>query len=212
MSTPFFSGGPPQGHSYRPRLDVLEDRCTPGSLLASSPAALIDCSALLAADAQRRAADIALAAQANQQAATRTTRPVVDFATRSIVFGESTLTRTDHGVTMHLTATGVPAGVYSAWIPIFNPGGTVPVVAGRVGGHVVGQGGNLTFSVHLKEGEIIGGHPVFPSGSLQNARTQDIGMVIRSHGPPDPGRIYEQTHTFEPGRATDFLFTIHRAT
>jgi hypothetical protein len=215
--TPFFSASPPQGLTCRPSLDVLEDRFAPGSLLTSSPAALIDISALLAA-AQRQAADsaadsaadIALVAQANQ-AATLTTSPVVDFATRSIVFGESTLTRTDDGITMHLTATGLPAGVYSGWIPIFNPGGTTPIAAGRVAGHVVGEDGQLTLSAHLKEGEIISGHPVFPSGSLQDARLQDIGMVVRYHGAADPGRIYEQTHTFEPGLATDALFTIHRA-
>ena len=145
------------------------------------------------------------------QAPTVTTRPVVDFATQSIVFGESTLTRTDQGITIHLTATGVPAGVYSGWIAIFNPGGTFPVAAGRVAGHVVGEGGNLTFSVHLNEGEIISGHPVFPSGSLQDALRQEIRMVVRYHGPADPGRIYEQTHTFEPTRAFNFLITIHQA-
>jgi hypothetical protein len=213
----FSSGSSPEGRTCRPRLDVLEDRFAPGSLLASSPAALIDVSALLAA-AQRQAvdnaadsADIALmAAQANE-AAMQTTRPVVDFVTRSIVLGESTLTRTDDGITMHLTASGVPAGVYSGWIPLFHPGGTTPIAAGRVAGHVVGEGGQLTLTAHLQEGEIISGHPVFPSGSLQDARLQDIGMVVRYHGPADPGRIYEQTHTFEPGVATDFLFTIHRA-
>jgi hypothetical protein len=149
-------------------------------------------------------------AAGSSHGAVTTTSPVVDFATQSIVFGESTLTRTDHGITMHLTATGVPAGVYTAWIPIFNPGETVPAAAGWVAGHVVGRGGHLTFSVHLNEGEFISGHPVFPSGSLQDARHQEIRMVVRYHGPVDPGRLYEQTHTYEPGVATDFLITIHR--
>jgi hypothetical protein len=150
-------------------------------------------------------------AAANERAAIRTTRPVVDFPTRSIFFGESTLTRTDNGITMHLTATGLPAGAYSGWIPIFDPGGTVPVAAGRVAGHVVGEGGELSLTAHLKEGEIISGHPVFPSGSLDDARHQDIGMVVRYHGPADPDRIYEQTHTFEPDAAIDALFTRHNA-
>jgi len=134
---------------------------------------------------------------------------VVDFPTRSIVFGESTLTRTDRGITMHLTATGLPAGAYTGWIRIFSEDGSS--VAGRVAGHIVGEGGELTFSAHLNEGEIIGGHPVFPSGSLQDARGQDIVMVVRYHGPEDPGFIYEQTHTFELGVAIDALFTIHFA-
>jgi hypothetical protein len=147
-------------------------------------------------------------AWANEHAATQTTSPVVDFATRSIVFGESTLTRTEHGITMHLTASGVPAGAYTAWIPIFGPNG--PIAAGRVAGHVVGEGGELTFSAHLQEGEILSGHPVIPSGSLTDARLQDIGMVVRSHGPADPERIYEQTHTFD-NNAFDYLFTRHNA-
>ncbi len=36
-------------------------------------------------------------------------------------------------------------------------------------------------------------------------------MVVRYHGPTDPGRIHEQTHTFEPDRAFNFLITIHPA-
>lgn len=198
--------------SYRPNLDVLEDRFAPGSLLGSSPAAVIDANGLLS-DAQRRAADIALgvALQANQQGATQTTRPVLDFVDRSIVRGESTLTRTDHGISMHLTANGVPAGAYSAWIAIFSPGVTGPVAAGRVAGHVLGEGGQLNFTAHLNEGETISGHPVFPSGSLQDARQQEIHMVIRYHGPADPGRIHDQTHTFEPDRASNLLITMHPA-
>lgn len=145
------------------------------------------------------------------EGATQTTRPVVLFFMRDIVVGESTLTRTDNGITMHLTADDLPAGVYTAWIPIFEPGGMVPVAAGWVGGHVIGEGGNLTFSVHLNEGEIIEGHPVFPSGAVDDAQGQDIGMVIRYHGPVDPGFLYEQTHTFEPGVAIDALFTRHNA-
>ncbi len=195
--TPFSSRRPQRGGTFRPQLEALDERLAPGGLLGVSPAA----------------ADLALAwlQASQQQAATQTTNPVVDFATRTIVFGESTLTRTDDGITMHLTAEGVPAGVYSGWIPLFNPGGTVPVAAGRVAGHVVGEGGKLTFSVHLNEGEIIEGHPVLPRGSLQDAQGQDIGMVARYHGPLDPGRIYEQTHTYDAAHASDFLFTRHNA-
>jgi hypothetical protein len=34
-------------------------------------------------------------------------------------------------------------------------------------------------------------------------------MVVRYHGPVDPGRVHEQTHTFEPTRAVDFAITTH---
>jgi hypothetical protein len=143
--------------------------------------------------------------------ATQTTRLVVDFFDPTVVLGVSTLTRTDNGITMHLTAYDLPAGAYSAWLPIFQPGGMMPIAAGRVGGHVIGEGGTLNIAVHLKEGEIIEGHPMFPAGAVQDARLQDIGMVIRYHGPAEPGFIYEQTHTFEPDIAVDALRTRHNA-
>jgi len=207
MSRTFFSSRPGRRGTYCPQFDTLESRDAPGSL--HGPGVIDPGSSGEARD--RQAAQLAILAgiAASSQGTTKTTSPVVDFATRSIVFGESTLTRTDHGITMHLKATGVPAGAYSGWIPIFNPGDTVPVAAGWVAGHVVGRGGQLTFSVHLNEGESLSGHPVFPSGSLQDARRQEIRMVVRYHGPADPGRIHEQSHTFELGVAVDFLVTIH---
>jgi hypothetical protein len=152
-------------------------------------------------------------AWADDERAIRTTSDVVDFPTRSIVFGESTLIRTHNGIRIRLTAEGLPAGAYTAWIPIFHPGGTMPAVAGWVDGDVVDEDGELTFSVRLKEGEEISGHPAFPGGSLQDARLQDIGMVVRYHGPAseDPDELLEQLTTFEPGDAVDALFTRHNA-
>lgn len=212
MSRTRFSVGARPRRGYRPQVDVLEDRLTPSSGLGVSPPMLVDCRDV-PAEAARRADDIALGVglSANQQAAIVTTSPVLEFANRNVVRGESTLRRTDHGITIHLRASDVPAGAYSGWIAIFSPGVTGPVAAGRVAGHVVGEGGNLNFSVHLNEGETISGHPVFPSGSLQDAQRQEIHMVVRYHGPADPGRIHEQTHTFEPTRAFNFLITIHPA-
>ncbi len=139
----------------------------------------------------------------------KTTRPVVDAPTKMIVYGESKLTRTDQGITLQLKAVNVPPGVYTGWIAFFEPGGTVPLAAGWVSGHVVGNGGRLTLAVHLKEGQVIEGHSVLPGGALVDAQGQDIVMVVRYHGLPDPGRIYLQTHTHDPLGAVDFLFTRH---
>jgi hypothetical protein len=212
--TPFSASRTRRAGTFRPQVEALEDRFAPGSLFGTSPGPLIEPAGANEAARERQPAKVAVLAallHGHHRAPTVTTSPVVDRATQSIVFGESTLIRTDHGITMHLTATGVPAGAYTAWIPIFNPGETTPVAAGWVAGRVVGQGGHLNVAVHLKEGEILSGHPVFPSGSLSDARRQEIRMVIRYHGPVDPGRIYEQTHTFEPGVAVDFLITTHKA-
>jgi len=148
---------------------------------------------------------------ASADEATQTVRPVVLFDDPTVIVGVSILTRTDNGITMHLTAWDLPAGAYSGWIAIFEPGGMTPVAAGWVAGHVIGEGGQLTFVAHLKEGEVISGHPVFPAGAVEDAREQDIAMVVRHHGPADPGFIYEQTHTFEPGVAIDALRTRHNA-
>ncbi len=204
---PFVSGSVRQGRTYRPQLDVLEDRFAPGSLLGTSPD-LVDISALLAEETQRRAADIALSAvQSANQKAVQTTSPVVDFATRSIVFGESTLTRTEQGVTAHFTASGLTPGVYTFWMRVDAPG--LGPVAGRLAGHVVGEDGNLNFAAHVSAGEVLSGHAILPSGPLQNPLNPTITLVVRTHGPADPGRIFEQTHSFEATMASNFLVSIH---
>jgi hypothetical protein len=133
--------------------------------------------------------------------------PVVDFATRSVVYGESTVTRTENGVTAHLTASGLPPGAYTFWMRVDAPG--MGPIAGRIGGHVVGQDGIVDFSAHVRVGEILSGNPDFPSGPLQDPLHSQITLVVRYHGPAEPGRIHEQTHTFQPGVANNYLISIH---
>jgi hypothetical protein len=148
------------------------------------------------------------AAASSQQAMVTTTSPVVDFATRSIVFGESTVMRTDDGITAHLMASGLPEGVYTFWMRVDAPG--FPPAAGRLDGHVVGESGNVNFSGHVKVGDIVG-DPSIPGfvGTLQDPLHAKITLVVRSHGPADPGQIFEQTHTFQPGVAFNFLISVH---
>ena len=180
--------------SCRPQLEVLEDRLTPGSLLGRPDPA----------------PDLALLAgilAAQQEGAISTTSPVVDFATGSIVYGESTLTRTDQGVTAHLSASGLAPGAYTFWMKVEAPG--MGPVAGWLAGHVVGQDGILNFSAHVSVGEVLSGNPDFPSGPLQDPLHSQITLVVRYHGPAEPGRIHEQTHTFEADRAVNFLISVH---
>jgi hypothetical protein len=237
---------PRRGGTYRPQLEALEHRFAPGSLvetpvlpftdLGSSLAAnqrdAADLALLVAAATSQPAATPSLSSEAappinpgpppathsapprNAQAPTVTTRPVVDFATRSIVFGESTLKRTAHGVTAHLTASGLAPGAYTFWTRVDAPG--MGPVSGWLAGHVVGESGILNFSAHVGVGEVLSGNPHLPSGPLQDPLHATITLVVRNHGPADPGRIYEQTHTFEPGLDTDgdpttgnFLISIH---
>src|SRR5262249_39257331 len=160
----------PRGGNFRPWLEALEGRLAPGALPGTPGLPLLDDPWGLAAQ-KREAAEVAAASSA---AAQQTTQPVLDFVHRDVVLGESTLTRTGHGVTMHLTIPNVQAGVYTAWWVIFNPGVPPPPVVGWAAGHVVGEGGSLTFATQLSEGELISGHPVFPSGTLQDAREATV--------------------------------------
>jgi hypothetical protein len=200
----------PRGGHFRPSLEALEDRNAPGVLPGTPGLPLLDDPWGLGAQ-KREAAELAAAASsAGANAAARTTSPVVEFANHDVVLGESTLTRNDHGVSIHLTIPDVQAGAYTAWWVVFNPGVSPPPIVGWAAGHAVGAGGDLAFSAHLNEGDVISGHPVFPSGSLEDARAATVRMVVRYHGAVDPGRVYEQTHTFEPARAIDFAITFHR--
>ena len=179
--------------SCRPQLEVLEDRLTPGSLLGSADPA----------------PDIALLAgifAAEQQAAIQTTSEVRLIADGTVV-GSSTLIRTDNGVTVHLTASGLAPGAYTFWMRVDAPG--MGPVSGRLAGHVVGQDGILNFSAHVSVGEVLSGNPDLPSGPLQDPLHAQIRLVVRSHGPAEPGRIFEQTHTFEPDRAFNLLISVH---
>jgi hypothetical protein len=192
--TPISSRRPRRGGTFRPQLEALDDRLAPGGLPG-------------APEPPPELAYLAWLQAAQQQAATQTTSPVVEFSNRDVVRGESTLIRTDNGVTAHLTASGLAPGVYTFWMRVDAPG--VGPVAGRLAGHVVGESGILNVSAHVSVGEVLSGHPVLPSGPLQDPLHATITLVVRKHGPADPGRIYEQTHTFEPDRAFNFLISIH---
>src|SRR5262245_57150571 len=115
------SAHPHRGGNFRPRLEALEDRNAPGALPGTPGLPLLDDPLGLAAQ-KRDAADLAAAASsASAHGAIQTTSPVVDFATRTIIFGESTLTRTENGVTAHLSASGLAAGVYTFWMRVDDP-------------------------------------------------------------------------------------------
>jgi hypothetical protein len=190
MSRMFSSSSPRRGGTFRPQLEALEDRLTPGALSGAAPP---DLGPGLAAS--------------QQQGAIVTPSPVVLFTDHSVVVGESTLMRTENGVTAHLTASGLAPGAYTFWMRVDIPG--VGTVSGRLAGHVVGQDGILNFSAHVSVGEVLSGNPHLPSGPLQDPLHAKITLVVRAHGPADPGRIYEQTHTFEPTTAVNYLISIH---
>src|SRR5262245_11897952 len=196
MSSTLNSASRPRRGAFRPQLELLEHRLSPGSISpAQGPAPDLD---LLL---------VAAIAASQQQGTITTTSPVVLFNDHSVVVGESTLIRTENGVTANLSASGLDPGVYTFWMRVDMPGGGT--VAGRLAGHVVGQSGNLNFAAHVSTGEVLSGHPILPSGALEDPLNATITLVVRKHGPAEAGRIYEQTHTFEPTAAANFLVSIH---
>jgi hypothetical protein len=139
---------------------------------------------------------------------TQTPSPVTTFA--GAVVGSSTLTRTESGVSFSLQTTGLQAGhAVTIWWMVFNPGGSVSVQ--YAAGHVIDEGGAAEFGGHLKVGDTDG---VINNGpGLLDARGANVVLVVRDHGPHDPGRVDEQIHTFDACNptCTDLQISMHTA-
>jgi hypothetical protein len=141
-------------------------------------------------------------------AATKTTSPVATFA--GAVVGTSTLTRTASSVSFSLSTTGLEAGhAVTVWWMVFNPNGSVSVQ--YAAGHVVDEGGAAEFGGSLQEGDtdgVINGGP-----GLLDALGANVVLVVRDHGPADPGRVNEQIHTFSACNptCTDLQMSMHAA-
>ena len=78
-------------------------------------------------------------------------------------------------------------------------------------GHVVDDSGVAEFGGHLSVGdldEVINGGP-----GLLDALGADVVLVVRDHGPKDPGRVNQQIHTFDVCNptCTDLQMSMHTA-
>jgi glucose/arabinose dehydrogenase len=141
-------------------------------------------------------------------AATQTTSPVATFA--GTVAGTSALTRTDSGIAFSLQTSGLQAGhAVTIWWMVFNPDGSLSVQ--YAAGHVIDEGGAAEFGGHLRVGDtdgVINGGP-----GLLDALGADVVLVVRDHGPADPGRVDEQIHTFGACNptCTDLQMSMHAA-
>jgi glucose/arabinose dehydrogenase len=141
-------------------------------------------------------------------AATQTTSPVTTFAGATV--GTSTLTRTDGGIAFSLQTTGLAAGhAMTIWWMVFNPNGSVSVQ--YAAGHVIDEGGTAEFGGYLKVGDTDG---VINNGpGLLDALGANVVLVVRDHGPKDPGRVDEQIHSFGACNptCTDLQISMHTA-
>jgi hypothetical protein len=155
-------------------------------------------------------------------AATQTTSPVKTIETppdEPVEVGTSTLTRTGSGIALNLHTTGLQAGhAVTIWWMVFNNpeacihGATTPdptdprcgmadITNAAVGlsvlyaaGHVIDEDGVADFGAYLQEGDTDGALPGMKLGLL-DAAGADVHLVVRDHGPADPGRVDEQIHT-----------------
>jgi len=92
---------------------------------------------------------------------------------------------------------------------VFNPDGSVSVQ--NAAGHVIDEGGGAEFGGHLKVGDtdgVIDGGP-----GLLDALGANVVLVVRDHGPKDPGTVDEQIHTFGACNptCTDLQISMHTA-
>jgi hypothetical protein len=142
-------------------------------------------------------------------AATRTTSPVTTFAGEPV--GTSTLTRTASGIAFTLSTSGLEAGhAITIWWMVVDPD-TGAVTVQYAAGHVVGAGGTATFAGFLRVGDtrgVINGGP-----GLLDALEANVVLVVRDHGPLDPGQVNQQILTFDACNptCTDLQISMHAA-
>ncbi len=163
-------------------------------------------------------------------AATQSTSPVMTFD--GAVVGSSTLNRTGSGISVSLHTTGLPAGhAVTVWWMVFNhPEACITGTTGgsfRCGmadmdnpaaglsvlyaaGHVIDGSGAADFGGSLAEGDADG---AIMGAGLDDAAAADVHLVVRDHGPADPGMVDRQIHTFGTCNptCTDLQMSVHQA-
>jgi hypothetical protein len=133
------------------------------------------------------------------------------IATGAVV-GSAHLVRTANGITCVIQTSGlVPGDAYSVWwvIP------TEMLVFNATGG-IAAADGTATFAGHASTGPIgpVNGLDVLSNGDgvFDSPLTDTVTVVIRHHGPPIPGMINHQMHTFNTGCGTGGCQNVQKAT
>lgn len=138
-----------------------------------------------------------------------------DFVSGAHVGGASTLVRSKDTIHMTFSTQGLESGaVYTAWWVIFNRPdqcsggmcGSDDLADNRVAtqaslmwasGSIVGQDGIGNFEATLGK-EQSSGEIIYGPGLL-NTRQAEVHVVLRSHGLPMPGFVYDQLSTLKGG-------------
>ena len=107
-----------------------------------------------------------------------------------VVSGASSkLNRNANGITINFKTNGlIPGNAYTLWWIVFDnpsiPG--PPTLNTAAVGHIVGRSGKGNFSAHLS-----------PEPGFTNPLTAEVHVILRSHGPAQPGMIPSQIHNWD---------------
>ena len=132
--------------------------------------------------------------------AVKSVKPVFDAGNVTEV-GESTLIRKSDGITVHLKTNGlIPGNAYTMWFVVFGttPG---PPSSTYAAGQIIGDNGKGNFSGHLSVGDI------FDTPALMtvfNDPTTEVHIVVRTHGPAQPGMVSSQLLNLNGGCTSGF--------
>lgn len=162
-----------------------------------------------------------------QNGATHCVTDIIDIVNGITYPDGATLLRNNNKVRMTWSVDDLEAGyAYTVWWVIWNNpencgipfqcsdadfaiANEVEVEVLYAAGHVVGNSGTGNFAASLNENDTDGSinEDIFglPSyGGLHDARTAEIHLVLRSHGPAIPGQVDEQISTYPGGCEIDF--------
>jgi hypothetical protein len=122
------------------------------------------------------------------------------------------IVRNDNGIAYKLSTTGLEEGnAYTLWLVVINNPSVCaadPCTAAEIfnpasrsqvrfaAGHVAGASGNGTFAGQVSVGPLSGW---LPNGSLEDARTAAIHLVINDHGPAIPEFMPNMIHSYRGG-------------
>ncbi|WP_299163552.1 hypothetical protein [uncultured Eudoraea sp.] len=125
------------------------------------------------------------------KAATNKSTVAVEDNLANIV-GTSTIHRNENGITVNFkTDVIIPGNAYTIWFVVFDGPGP-PTSSNYAAGHIAGESGKGNFSGHL----------LAKPGFMP--LTAEVHVVLRTHGPAQPGMIPDQIHTIATGCVTGF--------
>lgn len=127
----------------------------------------------------------------------QSTVPIIEKPGANIMVipgASSTLHRNKNGITVNFqTKHLIPGNAYTLWWVVLGDAPGPPIFVGNAAGHIAGDSGTGNFSGHLSAGE-----------SFTTPLTAEVHLVLRTHGPAQPGMIPEQINNINGGCTSGF--------